>query len=164
MAEFKRGRQSVEDDPRPGRPVTVATPKMANKVHDIVMTDRRITERYIASTVGISHKRVHSILTDVLLMRKLSARWVPRLLTVNQMHNRRTLSRANLNLIREILSIFFKDLSLWMKHGFIILSQRQNISRNSGSTLAHPGQRRQILFLQLGRLWPQFSGMQILFC
>ena len=40
LAEFKRGRQSLEDDPRPGRPVTVATPETVNKVHDIVMTDR----------------------------------------------------------------------------------------------------------------------------
>ena len=40
VAEFKRGRQSLEDDPRPGRHVTVATTGMVNKVHDIVMTDR----------------------------------------------------------------------------------------------------------------------------
>ena len=39
-AEFKCGRQSLEDDPHPGRPVTVATPEMVSKVHDIVMTDR----------------------------------------------------------------------------------------------------------------------------
>ena len=47
---------------------------LINKVHDIVMTDRRVTERYIASTVGISQERVHSILTEDLEMRKLSAR------------------------------------------------------------------------------------------
>ena len=40
VAEFKCGRQSLEDDPRPGRPVTVATPELVNKVHDIIMTDR----------------------------------------------------------------------------------------------------------------------------
>ena len=91
VVEFKHGRQSLEDDPRPGRPVTVATPEMVNKVHDIVMTDRRVTERYIASTVGISQERVHSILTEDLEMRKLLARWVPRLLTVDQKHTMRTL-------------------------------------------------------------------------
>ena len=63
--------------------VTVATPEMVNKVHDIVMTDRQLTERYIASTVGISQERVHSILTEDLEMKKLLARWVPRLLTVD---------------------------------------------------------------------------------
>ena len=54
VVEFKHSRQNLEDDPCPGRPVTVAMPEMVNKVHDIVMTDRRVTERYIASTVGIS--------------------------------------------------------------------------------------------------------------
>ena len=49
VAEFKRGRQSLEDDPRPGRPVTVATPEMVNKVHDIVMTDRRVTVLVVRS-------------------------------------------------------------------------------------------------------------------
>ena len=98
VAEFKCGRQSLEDDPPPGRPVTVAKPEMVSKVHDIVMTDRRVTERYIASTVGISQERVHSILTEDLEMRKLLAPWVPRLLTVDKKHTRHTLSRTNLNL------------------------------------------------------------------
>ena len=43
---------------------------MVNKVHDIVMTDRQLTERYIASTAGISQERVHSILTEDLEMKK----------------------------------------------------------------------------------------------
>ena len=120
VAEFKRGRQSLEDDPRPGRPVTVATPEMVNKVHDIVMTDRRVTERYIASTVGISQERVHSILTEDLEMRKLSARWVPRLLTVDQKHTRRTLSRTNLNLFEEDPANFLKRFvtmdETWVHH------------------------------------------------
>ena len=106
VAEFKRGRQSHEDEPHHGRPVTVATPEMVSKVHDIIMTDRRVTERYIASTVGISQKRVHFILTEDLEMRKLSARWVPRLLTLDQKHTRRTLSRTNLNLVEEIPANF----------------------------------------------------------
>lgn len=120
VAEFKRGRQSLEDDPRPGRPVNVATPEMVNKVHDIVMTDRRVTERYIASRVGISQERVHSILTEDLAMRKLSARWVPRLLTVDQKHTRRTLSRANLNLFEEdpanFLQRFVTMDETWVHH------------------------------------------------
>ncbi|KAK3093995.1 hypothetical protein FSP39_022673, partial [Pinctada imbricata] len=56
VAEFKRGRHSLDDDPRHGRPVTVVTPEMTNKIHDIVMTDRRVTDRYIASTVGLSQE------------------------------------------------------------------------------------------------------------
>ena len=47
VAEFKRGRQSLEDDPHPRRCVTVATPETVNKVHDIVMTSyRKIYSQY----------------------------------------------------------------------------------------------------------------------
>ena len=91
------------------------------------MTDRRVTERYIASTVDISQERVHSILIEDLEMKKLSARWVPRLLTVDQKHTGRTLSRTNLNLFEEDPA----NLSLWMKHGSIILPQRPNNNRNN---------------------------------
>ena len=133
VAEFKGSRQSLEDDPRPGRPVTVATPEMVNKVHDIVMTDRRVTERYIASTVVISHERVHPILTEDLEMRKLSARWVPRLTTVDQKHTRCTLSRANLNLFRKILPTFLRDLSPWVHHFTQEAKQHSKQWKHSGS-------------------------------
>ena len=42
---------------------------------------------------------MHSILTEVLNMRKLSARWVPRLLTVDPKHTRQNMSLANLNFL-----------------------------------------------------------------
>ena len=120
VVEFKCGRQSLEDDPRPGRPVTVAMPEMVNKVDVIITTDRRVTQRYIASKVGISQERVHSILTEDLEMRKLSARWVPRLLTVDQKHTRRTLSRINLNVFEEDPANFLKRFvtmdETWVHH------------------------------------------------
>ena len=84
------------------------------------MTDRRVTERYIASTVGISQERVHSILTEDLEMRKLSARLVPRLLTVDQKHTRHTLSHTNLNLFEEDPANFLKRFvtmdETWVHH------------------------------------------------
>ena len=64
------------------------------------MGDRRVTERRIASAIGIPQETVHSILTEDrdLNMRKLSACWVPRFLTVDQRHPRQNMSLANLNL------------------------------------------------------------------
>ncbi|XP_060076676.1 polycystin-1-like [Ylistrum balloti] len=76
MTECKRGRQSLGNDARPGRPVTVATLEMVSKVHDIVMDAVRVTERYIDSALRISQEGVHSILTEDLAMRKIPALWV----------------------------------------------------------------------------------------
>ncbi|XP_011630294.1 histone-lysine N-methyltransferase SETMAR-like [Pogonomyrmex barbatus] len=78
--EFKRGRTLIKDETRPGRPVEVTTPEMIEKIHRIVMEDRRIKVRDIAEIVGISVDRVHNILHKELEMKKLCARWVPRLL------------------------------------------------------------------------------------
>ena len=40
VAEFKSSRESLEDDSKFRRPVTVATPDIVTKVHDMVMGDR----------------------------------------------------------------------------------------------------------------------------
>ena len=99
VAEFKRGKESLED---PGfeRPVTMVTPEIVtvNEVHDMVMGDRQVTETYIVCDVGISQERVHSILTENLDMRKLSAHWVSRLLTADQKHARQNTSMPRVNL------------------------------------------------------------------
>ena len=138
VAEFKRGRQRLENEPRPGRPVTVAKPEMVNKVHDIVMTDRQVTERYIASTVGISQERVHSILRKDLEMRKVSASWVPRLLTVDQKHTRRTLSHTNLNLFEEDPANFLKRFvtmdETWVHHFTTEAKQQSKQWKHPGSS------------------------------
>ena len=41
-AEFKRGRDSLEDDPWPGRPADVITQEMIDRVERLVLNNRRI--------------------------------------------------------------------------------------------------------------------------
>jgi len=83
-AEFKLGHTSLEDDPREGRPKSALTPEIIEQVHDMVLDDRRMKVREIAETTGISKERVGCILHEELDMKKLCARWVPRLLTADQ--------------------------------------------------------------------------------
>ena len=98
--EFRRGRTSVFDEPRPGAPKTAATDENVSKIHDLVLADRRIKVRELADAVGISKDRVGHILHEILGMRKLSARWVPRLLTPDNKRNRASTSDQCLTLFR----------------------------------------------------------------
>ena len=50
----------------------------------MLLDDRRMEVREIAETVGISKECVGYILHEELNMKKLCARWVPRLLTADQ--------------------------------------------------------------------------------
>ena len=52
-AEFKRGRTTLEDDPRKGHPKSATTPEIIEQVHDMLLDDRRKKVREIAETVGI---------------------------------------------------------------------------------------------------------------
>ena len=83
-AVFKRGRTSLEDNPREGRPKSATTPEIIKQVHDMVLDDRRMKVREIAETIGISKERVGYILHEELDMKKLCARWVQHLLTADQ--------------------------------------------------------------------------------
>ena len=52
-AEFKRGRISLEDDPREERPKSATTPEIIEQVQDVILDDRRMKVREIAETIGI---------------------------------------------------------------------------------------------------------------
>lgn len=99
-ADFKRGRTSVFDEEREGRPKTATNEEMVKKVHKIVNADRRLKLHEIAEAVGISSERVYSILHEQLGMKKLSARWVPHLLNYDQKAVRQDISQECLDLFK----------------------------------------------------------------
>ncbi len=80
IERFKEGRQSLEDDPRSGRPAISVNREKIQLVENVVMEDRRITVRDISDQCGIGTRQVLEILHDHLELSKISARWVPRLL------------------------------------------------------------------------------------
>ncbi|KYN39707.1 hypothetical protein ALC56_05910 [Trachymyrmex septentrionalis] len=84
VAEFKQGRTSCEDEYRSGRPSEVAIPEMVKNIHKIVLGDRQLKVHELADMVNISKSAVHRILSKNFEMRKLCARWVLRLLTIEQ--------------------------------------------------------------------------------
>ena len=87
-AEFKRGPDSLEDDPRPGRPADVISQEMINHVERLVLNNRRIKVAEFASECGISNGSVYTIIHEHLGMSKVSARWVPRNLNMQDRQQR----------------------------------------------------------------------------
>ena len=80
FTEFSYGRIGTSDADRPGRPKEVASQEMIDKIHDIALDDCRLKVREISESVNISVERVWYILRECFGMRKLSGRWVLRLL------------------------------------------------------------------------------------
>jgi len=64
MNEFKCDRTSTCDAPRSRRPIETATPEIIDKIHDIILTDRRVKVRELVEVAGISYGTVISILNN----------------------------------------------------------------------------------------------------
>jgi histone-lysine N-methyltransferase SETMAR len=113
--KFKRGHTSLEDDPREGRPKSAATSEIIEKVHDMILDDRCMKVHEIAETIGISKECVGYILLEELDMKKLCARWVPRLITADQ-------KRTHMNISEQCLRCFNKNKTDFV-HQFITMNE-----------------------------------------
>jgi len=78
---FKSGRTSIEDDPKCGRSSTSMDDDDVANVLAVIRQNRRLTVREGAEEVGICERSCHLILTYKLKMRRVAAKFVPRLLT-----------------------------------------------------------------------------------
>ena len=100
VGEFKRSRTSLEDETRSERPSDATDEEMCNKVRDLVYSGRRIKVKEIANALHISHGSVSTALDDRLGMHKLTARWVPKSLSYEQMATRASVFSALLKRFR----------------------------------------------------------------
>ena len=80
---FQDGREDVEDE-RPGRSSSSTTDENVEKVKEMVMNDRRITIREVDDDVGISIVSCHEIFSNDLGMKRMAAKFVPKLLNFEQ--------------------------------------------------------------------------------
>ena len=84
LAQVTRRDFSTCVAPHPGRLKTVTTPEIIDEFRLIVLEDRRYSTKSIAKHLGISRKRVRSIINEDLDMQKLSAKWIPKCLNADK--------------------------------------------------------------------------------
>ena len=88
FSRFKRGDMSLEDQPRSGRPSTSRTDENIKKIHDVIMFDCHRTIDELEALTGVSWSSCQRILTEELHMKRVAAKFVPRLLLEDQRANR----------------------------------------------------------------------------
>ncbi|XP_037931663.1 histone-lysine N-methyltransferase SETMAR-like [Teleopsis dalmanni] len=120
FTEFRCGRSSTSDAERSGRLKEVITPEIVDKIYEMILDDRRMKVRELAHAAGISTEWVHHILHEYLDMKKLSARWVPRLLILDHKRNRVITSKKCLAMFsrnpNEFLRRFVIVDETWIHH------------------------------------------------
>jgi hypothetical protein len=92
-------------------------------------------------------------------MKKLCARWVPRLLTADQKRTSMKISEQCLERFNKNKTDVCVDLLLWMRLGFTIIHQNPNRSQNSGQKPVVHRKRKEVRFHQQERSWHRCFGM-----
>ena len=90
MKRFAEGRESVTNKETSGQLATSRTEENIAKVRQIVRENRRLIVRSIAEQVNIDRETVRKVLTEVLDMRKVCVKIVPKELTEEQKQRRVT--------------------------------------------------------------------------
>ena len=85
--KFESGVESIKNAPKSGRK-SASRKEIVSKIKEIIEGDARFTVCDIARKVDISLSMVHLSLKKHLKVRKISARWVPHLLTDEQKRQR----------------------------------------------------------------------------
>jgi len=134
VAQFKRSDFSTCDAPRPGRPKTVTTPEIIDKIHEPTLKDRRNSAKSISSHVSELGSSFMKIWTFGSSPRNGNRNAWTRIGNVNS-----TSRLSNFwNFFGAIQMISCRDWWSWAKPGYITMTRRQSNDHWSGGIAAHP--------------------------
>ncbi len=120
--------------------------RMAALIADIaadVEQDGRVTIRDLAMTYGVSNDTIHKVLHDNLGLSKKSARWVPKLLSKEQMEERVRVSR-------DFVAAVHRNGQSWLKT--VLTMDKTLVSQHTPETKKQS--KRWVLKGQLGPIRP----------
>ncbi|UYV79771.1 hypothetical protein LAZ67_18000597 [Cordylochernes scorpioides] len=98
---FSKGREDVNDEERAGRPSTSTTDEKINEVEKMILANRQITVREVAEDLNISIGSCHSIFINDLGIRRVAAKFVPKLLNCDQKQHRMNIANEMLDSVRD---------------------------------------------------------------
>ncbi|UYV65429.1 hypothetical protein LAZ67_3004342 [Cordylochernes scorpioides] len=98
---FSEGREDVNDEERAGRPSTSTTDEKINEVEKMILANRRITVREVAEDLNISIGSCHSNIINDLGMRRVAAKFVPKLLNCDQKQHRMNIANEMFDSVRD---------------------------------------------------------------
>jgi hypothetical protein len=158
-AETKRGRKSVQDEDRSGRPADMTLPQYIDAVGKLVMENRRIKMWEISAETGLSHGTIFTILHEHHGLSKISARWVPRNLSAFDKHRRVECASSALALMNDDQEKFFSRIvtgdETWLRN-WDPETKQESMQWSTPILLSPrnfgPNPRPR-------RLWRQFSGI-----
>ncbi|CAF1392730.1 unnamed protein product [Rotaria sordida] len=93
---FREGREEIEDESRPGRPITETTSENIEEIRLLINDDPYLTIEELQEQTDLSYGTVHRIITDHLNLRKVTARYIPKDLTDFQRAERVRICKENL--------------------------------------------------------------------
>jgi len=121
---FKDGNTRVIDKARSGRPSTAVTAVNIAKTAELLENDRRLTLRELSASLSTSFERTLHIVTEILQMRPVCARWVPRNLTEEQMQRRVQVCKNTVQMwetIPNFLTSIVTCDELWIHHYVLVI-------------------------------------------
>ena len=103
---FKEGRESVRNDERCGRSKEVRTPESIGQIKNFMDKDRRVSIKTISAQFDVSVGTVLTIIREELKMRKICAKFVPRVFREDQKERHCHDSREMVELINSDPAVF----------------------------------------------------------